>query len=384
MKEYVNISPLVLTLLNKRGIDSDEKLSKFLSPSDDSFYDPFLLNDMDKLVQRVEQAMKNQEKILIFGDYDVDGITATSILYLTLKKCGADVSFMVPDRFSDGYGLQDSSTNRIIEEGYSLVITVDNGITAVDEIKILVDAGIKVILTDHHEPKEILPPTEYIIHSFLDETYPFKELSGVGVAFKVSMALDKEYAISLIELAMLGTIADMMTIIDENKAIVNEGLKNISNTKLPGLYALLKAYDIEAMSIKDISYNVAPKINSLGRLGKAELAIKLLISQSKEEIKGLIDEALEADEIRKEITIQNTEMAYKMVNEEDNINILASKDFYEGVLGIIAQKVAKKTGKVTGVFALNDQGQAKGSFRSAGNVNRTTVVSRLEGFRGLQ
>lgn len=344
------------------------------------FNDPFLFKNMDKVIKKIKLSIRNNEKILIYGDYDVDGITATAILYRTLKDKGALVDYMVPNRFSEGYGLSNDIIEDIIKKDYKLVITVDNGITNVDEVKKLMDASITVIVSDHHEPKEKLPDTEYIIHSYIFKDYPFKDLCGAGVAFKISEALDKKLAREYIDLCMLGTIADMMPIVDENKAIVNEGLRVINNTKVIGLKTLLDKISLNVKCIKDVSYNLAPKLNSLGRIGDASVAIDLLISDDLIKINEDIKTLLDADLLRKELTIQNTELANKMIVESDPINIIYSSNFYEGVLGIIAQKVMKKTGKITGVFNVDQDNNARGSFRTIGEYN---ILKMLEDNKDL-
>lgn len=331
--------------------------------------DPFLFKSMDKVVKKIKMSIRNNEKILVFGDYDVDGITATSILYRLIKEKGGNVYYMVPNRFSTGYGLSLEAAETIISEGYNLVITVDNGITSVDEVDFLIKNNISIIITDHHEPKDTLPKADYILHSYIDHDYPFEHLCGAGVAYKIAEAIDKDFARDYVELAMLGTIADMMPLIGENKAIINEGLKKLPSTKIKGLSALLKTIAYDVRSPKDISYNVAPKLNSLGRIGDASVAIKILIEDDEEEIREDIKKLYEADNLRKELTIQNTELAYKLVDPNDSINIIYSSSFYEGVLGIIAQKVMKKTNKITGVFNVDSNNNARGSFRTFGEYN---------------
>ncbi len=363
----------IIDILHKNiGID-DYVRYHFLGFKD--FIDPYEFKNMDKVIKKIKLSIRNDEKILIYGDYDVDGITATAVMYRALKAKGANVSFMVPNRFSEGYGLSNEVVDEIIEKEYQLVITVDNGITSVDEVERLNQAGIVVIITDHHEPKEKLPKTDYILHSYLNNDYPFEHLCGVGVSFKIAEALDKDFIRKYVDLAMLGTIADMMPIIGENKAIVNEGIKRINDTNVLGLRMLLEKLNLEIHGLKDISFNIAPKINSLGRIGDATIAIELLIEDDIDKIREDINALLEADTLRKELTIQNTDLAYKMINQDDNVIIIYSSSFYEGVLGIIAQKVMKKTGKITGVFNVNQDNYARGSFRTIGDYN---ILEMLE------
>ena len=334
-----NDSEIIEILHKIKGIDD---YIKYQNLGFKDFYDPYLFKNMDKVIKKIKLSIRNNEKILIYGDYDVDGITATAILYRALKDKGADVHFKVPNRFSEGYGLSLEAVDEIIQDEYNLVITVDNGITSVDEIDVLLKSGISVIVTDHHEQKEELPHSDYIIHSYIDSGYPFDGLCGAGVSFKIAEALDSNFIRKYVDLVMLGTIADMMPVIDENKAIVNEGIKRINNSNVLGLRMLLDELGLSIKGIKDISFNIAPKINSLGRIGDASVAIDLLIEDDVDKIRSDIKALLDADTLRKELTIQNTDLAYKLINDDDNVILIYSPSFYEGVLGIIAQKVMNR------------------------------------------
>ena len=374
----------IIDILHKiKGID--DYVSYFNLGFKD-FYDPYLFKNMDIVVKKIKTSIKNNDKILIYGDYDVDGITATSILYRILKEKGADVYFKLPNRFQTGYGLSKDVVKEIIQDRFNLVITVDNGITSVDEVKELIDNGITVIVTDHHEPKDSLPPTPYIVHSYILKDYPFDGLCGAGVAFKIAEAIDKDYIRKYVDLLMLGTIADMMPQIDENRAFINEGLKRINDSNVPGIRALLDNMGLKIKGVKDISYNIAPKLNALGRIGDASIAVDLLTTDNKEKIAQDIQNIMDADRLRKELTIQNTELAYKMIDENEPVNVIYSNEFYEGVLGIIAQKVMKKTSKITGVFTIDQEGNARGSFRTIGEYNLLDLLEKcsdlLEKFGG--
>jgi len=364
----------IIDILHKnKGIDD---YIQYLNLGYKDFNDPYLFKNMDAVVKKIKLSIKNNEKILIFGDYDVDGITATAIMYRTLKHKGADCYYMVPNRFGDGYGLSPDAVSEAVKAGFKLIITVDNGITGIDEVNALEKAGVSVIVTDHHEPKDVLPNASYIIHSYIFNDYPYSGFCGAGVSYKICEALDKDFAREMIDLCMLGTIADMMPQTGENKAIINEGLKVVNNTHVLGLKMLLDELNLKVSSIKDISFNVAPKLNSLGRIGDASIAIDLLVQDDKEKIKDDIEKLLEADSLRKELTIQNTDLAYKMIDPNDKVCIIYSPSFYEGVLGIIAQKVMKKTGKITGVFNIvKEENLARGSFRTIGDYN---ILEMLE------
>ncbi len=343
------------------------------------FYDPFLFKDMENVKETILKAIKNQDKILIYGDYDVDGITATSILYRVLEQMNANIDYAVPDRFIDGYGLNYNAVNKIINNEIKLLITVDNGITAIEEIEELMKNGIKVIITDHHEPKDILPKANYILHPALEKDYPFSHLSGVGVAFKLACALNKEIAYKYLDLVMLGTIADMVPFEDENQAIINSGLKIINRSQVLGLKKVLDFYHLNPKTISDISYSLAPKINSMGRMGKANVAIDLLITNDPVIIYETVDILDDIDQERKGITKDNIDKALKMVNPNDFVNIVYDSSFHEGVLGIVAQKLVQETYKVSGVFYI-DEGVCKGSFRSVPGVN---ILSLLDSCKDL-
>ena len=340
-------------------------------------YSPYLFKNMEDIVALIKKNIAEKGKIMIYGDYDVDGITATSLLYRVLEEMDALVVYDVPDRFTEGYGLNYNAVNKIINDNIKLLITVDNGITAIDEISELRKNGIDVIVTDHHEPKEVLPDANYILHAFLDDNYPYTHLAGVGVAFKLAQALNEKLAYSLIDLAMLGTIADMMILDDENQAIVNCGLKKINDTSILGLKKILDLYQLSPKTSSDISFNLAPKINSLGRMGKAKVAIDLLITDDPYIIYETIDELKDIDQERKNITKENTETALSLINSEDFVNIVCDSSLHEGVLGIVAQKLVHETYKVSGVF-YNDGGICKGSFRSIPGVNILNLLDNCK------
>jgi single-stranded-DNA-specific exonuclease len=235
---------------------------------------------MNKTVDRIMNAIKNKELILIYGDYDVDGITSTYILYQTIKNLGGSVRYDIPNRFIDGYGLSISKAYDIINEGYNLVITVDNGIKSVKEAKILKDNNVELIITDHHEMENELPDAFSIIHTGLSD-YPFKPLAGVGVAFKLIQALIGDDSMEYIDIVALGTVADMMPLIDENRAIVNLGLKKMADSDNLGFASLINFLNLERPSVADIQFKIAPRINACGRMKSAKLAVQLFESTEK-------------------------------------------------------------------------------------------------------
>lgn len=359
------------TLLKNRHINDYES---FFSMGKEKLHDPILLNDMKKSVDRINQAIANQEKILIFGDYDCDGISSVALLYRALTSRGAIVGFDVPDRFNEGYGLNMRAVEDIIKNGYSLVITVDNGITCKDEVLRLRQSGIDTIITDHHEPKEDLPDAYAIVHPKLSPNYPFPEIAGVMVAYKLSVALSGDDLDDLIELAMLGTIADLMPLEDENQAIVNLGIENIKTTKNIGLRKLIDFSSLDLVNVTAIAFKIAPKINSSGRLNKAKEAIELLITDDIRRANELILEIEKNHNLRKKLTEDAFLICDELVDLNDSVIVVASKDLHEGVIGICAQRLVEKYQKSTIVITVDEEEVAKGSARAFGNQNILEMI----------
>lgn len=341
-----------------------------------SFHDPYLLKDMDKVVDRVMDAIKKKEKILVYGDYDVDGITSTFIVYDTLKNLGADISYDIPNRFIDGYGLSVSKAFDIVNEGYDVVITVDNGIKSIEEAKILKENKIDFIITDHHESEETLPDAYAIIHTAISE-YPFKPLAGVGIAFKLSQALIGDEALEYADIAALGTIADMMPLIEENRAIVNVGLKRMTESKNVGLRKLLSFLNITTPTVTDIQFKIAPRINACGRMKSALLAVHLLESETPEEAVKIITDIEEINNRRKELTKVLYNEALTQIDHNQPAIIVHSPKMHEGVLGIVASRLANEFFKVT-VVLKEDEFTYKGSIRSYNSVDVIYVLEQLK------
>jgi single-stranded-DNA-specific exonuclease len=360
------------TLLKNRHISDYES---FFSMGKEKLHDPFLLNDMKKGVERINLAISNHEKIMIFGDYDCDGISSVALLYRSLTSKGALVGFDVPDRFNEGYGLNMRAVDDIINNGYTLVITVDNGITCIDEILRLNENGVDTIITDHHEPKEEVPEAYALIHPKLSPDYPFQEIAGVMVAYKLSVALLGNDLDDLIELAMLGTIADLMPLENENQAIVNLGIENIKNTKNIGLRKLIDFSSLDLVNVTAIAFKIAPKINSSGRLNKAKKAIELLITDDVRKANELILEIEKNHNLRKKLTEDAFLISDELVDPNDSVIVVASKDLHEGVIGICAQRLVEKYQKSTIVITIDEDDIAKGSARAFGDQN---ILEMLE------
>lgn len=367
-------SNLVEEIYKSRGIDNYKEL---FSLNEKSFLDPYLLNDMEKAVDRIMKAIKNNEKILVYGDYDVDGITATFIVYDTLKNLGANINYDIPNRFVDGYGLTYSKTFDIINEDYSLVITVDNGIKSIDEAKYFKENGVDVIITDHHESEAKLPDAYAILHTALSKDYSFKPLAGVGVAFKLSQALIGEEALEYTDIAALGTIADMMPLEGENRAIVNVGLRRLRNSSNIGLRSLISFLDIINPSVADVQYKIAPRINACGRMKSAKLGVELLHSENSAVAVKILSEIEETNNKRKKLTKDLYLESLNNINHTRPSIIVHSPKMHEGVIGIVASRLANEYSKVT-VVLKEDEFTFKGSIRSYNGVDVNYILNELK------
>ena len=290
LEKELGISRILATLLAQQGIDSTEQAKKFFEPSIEEIHDPTLLHDMDKAVERIEQAVEKQEQITIYGDYDADGITSTSLMYETLLSIGANVNYYVPNRFTDGYGPNMDAYQRLIDNGTQLFITVDNGVSGKNVIDKVMEAGVDVVITDHHELPADLPNAVAIVHPrYPGSNYPFPDLSGVGVAFKVAWALTGEFPVEELDLVAIGEIADVVNVMDENHALISYGIQQLRQGMRPGLAALMKLADIKANNLtdQDIGFGIAPRLNALGRIADANDGVKLLTSLDENESQKL-------------------------------------------------------------------------------------------------
>lgn len=291
MDELENYAPVEKMILN-RGLATKDTLETFLNQEEIS-YDPFLFSQMEQAVKRIQKAIEAQEPILIYGDYDADGVTGTSILMRCLRELGALVNFYIPNRFYEGYGPNEDAFMQAIGEGYKLIITVDNGISGIEEADLLTPYGVDLIITDHHQPKEILPIAFSIIHPEIDEAYPFKKLAGAGVALKLAQALlGEELSDDYYAIAVLGTIGDVVLLMDENRSIVKRGLKALRETSLAGLTALMEKAGISQLDLDEVNvgFEICPRLNAPGRMDEASLAVELLITDDNFEALELADQ----------------------------------------------------------------------------------------------
>lgn len=366
--EAFGISDLVAKILIARGYDDLEKAHAFLQPDESQFHDPFALHDMDKAITRILAAIDAGEKIVVYGDYDVDGMTATAIMTWALEVLGAEVSYFVPDRFSDGYGPNLKQYQRLVDEGMQLLITVDNGVSGFEEIAWLTERKIDVVVTDHHELPQQLPLATAIVHPRHPEgAYPFGGLSGAGVAFKVASALLEAPADEVLDLAAIGTIADVMDLTDENRTITALGLENLRSDPRPALAALLQkaGIDLSKLDAATVGFTIGPRLNSLGRLANANNGVQFLLMDEPVEAEAMAEQLEELNTKRQTLvnTISTEALAQAANFADEPVLVLAGEDWHEGVLGIVAAKVVEQTGKPT--LVLNLQGQElKGSARS--------------------
>ena len=378
-KEF-QISPLTSIILYNRGIREDEAIKKFLSKDLGVMYDPFLMRDMDKAVERIYAAKNSGEKITIYGDYDVDGITAIAILYKHLKELGISVDYYVPDRMQEGYGVNRDALDKIKLSGSSLIITVDTGITAVEECEYARQIGLDVIVTDHHECKEVIPDAYAAIDpKRKDCSYPFKSLAGVGVVFKLIQALAENDTIDTLmekysDLMCLGTVADISPLVDENRVIVTEGLKRFRNTKNVGLKALIDvSTNGKAITTSTIGYIIAPRINASGRLGCASNSVELFLTDDKNRANELASYLCEENSLRQQTEQKMFKEALEYLEshpevKEDDIIVIPHENWHHGIVGIVSSKITEKFYKPSILFAI-DGDEAKGSGRSVSGFN---------------
>lgn len=378
MANKLEIPPLLAMMLDIRGITKEEDVINFLQENKD-FSDPFLMKDMDKAVERITTAVENGEKICVYGDYDADGVTSTSLLYSYLRdSLGADVMFYIPTRTGEGYGMNKSAVDKIRSLGVTLIITVDNGISAREEIDYGNSLGIDTVITDHHMPSGAIPKAVAVVNAHQkDDKSPFKDFSGVGVAFKLVMAIEGEYADvdSLLEnfsdIATLGTIGDIVPLVGENRTLVKNGLRHIQNSDRIGINAMKQESGIAEKEINssNVAFTLVPRINAGGRLGSSEKSVNLLLTEDEDEAVTIADKLgmdnRERQSIEKEILASIDEEVRRTPNiVNDKILVFAGKGWHQGVVGIVASRIKDIYDKPTIIIGIDDDGVARGSGRS--------------------
>jgi single-stranded-DNA-specific exonuclease len=388
----LGVSRLISRIFLSRGISDVHYIRSFLNPCLDDLHNPFLLKDMDKAVERIIKAINGREKILIYGDYDVDGVTSTSILKNFLSRLGADVQFYIPDRMDEGYGLSLNAIEKIFKMGISLIITVDCGISAIDEIKYINEKKIDVIVTDHHECKCTLPDAYAVINPCRhDCEYPFKELAGVGVAYKLVNALCKSMDLGdiyndYLDLVALGTIADVVPLVGENRVIAKLGIPKIQCTNNLGLRTLIENCGLKEKKLTSfaVSFILAPRVNAAGRIGDAGRAVTLFTTTDGKEAfdisVGLSEENKFRQETEREIFQQAEEIIESKINlEKEKVLVIAGESWHHGVIGIVASRITEKYYRPSILISVED-GVAKGSGRSIEGFNIFKALCRCETF----
>ncbi len=374
----LNIAPITARILIARGYDTAEKVAAFLSCSETLIGDPFLLSDMKKAVERIKSAAASGEKITIFGDYDVDGITSTVTLYKHLKRMGCSAEYYIPDRTEEGYGINSAALDAIAASGCKLLITVDCGITAIDEVKHAKTLGMDVVITDHHECKEEIPDCAAVVNpKRQDCAYPFKELAGVGVVFKLISALSPEInALSEYgELIALGTVADVMPLVGENRCIVAEGLKQINETSNAGIKALIEKSSVgeKRITAGTIGFSLAPRINAAGRIGCARRAAELLTETDKQKATEIAEDLCEINRRRQDEENGILKEALEQISDDADfknkkIIVLSKENWHNGVIGIVASRISERY-FLPAILISFDGEIGKGSGRSIKKFN---------------
>ena len=373
-------SALLAGILAARGItDPDEALT--LLAGEEELSDPELLTDMHKACQRIWQAIDNGETIVVYGDYDVDGVTATALLYQHLKGMGATVKCMLPSREGDGYGLSKNAIQSIHDKGCQLIVTVDNGISAVEEAEFAAQLGVDLIITDHHLPPEQLPNAVAVVDPRReDDTSPFKGLCGAGVAFKLCAALDGCPAEEMLDycgdLAAVGTVADVMPLTGENRTLVKAGLRQLQQTDRPGIEALLEEVGLagKPVTAENVSYAIAPRINAAGRMDSAVTALQLVLCEDPDRAAELAHKLNQINVQRQETETQIFQAVQQQLEQqpdclEDRVMLLWGRDWHPGVIGIVASRMVERTGRPVIIVTVDQQGEGKGSGRSVQGFN---------------
>lgn len=362
-------------LMNIRGLDDAAHLREFLGEGE-PLSDPFLLKDMDKAAARITRAVDNMEKIAVYGDYDADGVTSTAMLYSYLETRGADVIFYIPQREGEGYGMNMGAVEYLKEQGVSLIVTVDNGISSVQEVARANELGIDVVVTDHHRPQEILPDAVAVVDAYRpDDTSPYKHFSGVGIAFKLLMALEdgagdvEDLLEAYSDLAAIGTIGDIVPLTGENRTLIRAGLERLSQSDRPGMQALLENAGIagKALTSTNVAFTLVPRINATGRMGAPERAVRLLISGYEEEAEVLSEEICADNEERRRVEAEIAEAAFADIEAKgymkERVVVVDGENWHHGVIGIVASRVTERCGKPCMIISRGET-EAKGSGRS--------------------
>ena len=350
-KKY-NINKLLATILSNRGIVNPQDIEIFLKPTRYNFHDPFLMPDMEIAVDRIIKAIQNKQQIIIYGDYDADGITSTTVLKTFLEERGLNIATYIPNRLDEGYGLNNAALDKIAQGNYDLMITVDCGISAISEIEYANNLGIETIITDHHEPGENIPNALAVVDAKRkDSVYPCRDLAGVGVVFKLIQAIsiklqleEKEY-LKYLDIVCVGTISDIVPLVDENRVIAKLGLMLVEQTRNLGLKSILNYSGYKKIDSNTISFGVAPRINASGRMGHQEDALKLFLEKNINKVNELTQKLnlynIKRQEIEKNIYNEAVEKIEKNKLYNNNVIVVSGEGWHHGVIGIVASKITE-------------------------------------------
>ena len=376
IKQKYKLKNLIVKIIEQKNFKNEEELKVFLNPTRNDFYDPYLMPDMEKAVSRITKALKNNENITIFGDYDADGITSTTILKRFFHDINKECNVYIPNRLNEGYGLNKNAIKKLSEDGTNLIITVDCGITAIEETKYAKELGIDIVITDHHEPGEEIPDAEAVVDcKRKDNKYPFRELAGCGVAFKLTQALCKNLelnenqALKYLDIACVGTISDVVPLVDENRVIVKLGMLLLKQTKNLGLKQIINNAHFKEFNSMSVAFGITPRINACGRLGHQDEALELFTTDNQEKATELakkmdeynIQRQLEEKRIYDEaITLLQEET---QTNDITNCIVLGHENWNPGVIGIVSSRITEKFYKPS-ILVCFDKDIAKGSGRS--------------------
>jgi len=378
LAEELDVPRAVATVFIGRGLDTKAKIDTFCKLGMQHVHEPWTLPDLKPAIQRLIKALDSGERIYVHGDYDVDGVTSTAVVAHTLKTLGANFNYNVPHRLDDGYDIKRHIIDRAIEDGATLLMTVDCGIRAMDPVKYAKEKGIDVIITDHHHPSDDdeVPDCVAVINpNRLDSTYPFNGLAGVGIAFKVMLALAAlrgadvlKLRDELLEFVALGTVADVAPMIDENRSLVFMGCQQMMTSKWPGVVELLSNAGVKTVSTTSIGYFLGPRINAIGRVADARSALDLLLTTQSDRAKYFVNILETANHRRKDQQAQAEAEAIALIEEnkwdQDDILVVAAKGWHSGIVGLVAGKMAERYGRPALVMTINDDGTARGSARS--------------------
>ena len=394
----LNISLVLANLLAQRGLKSFEEAKKFFRPSLNDLPDPFLMKGMDKAIERIERALGDGEKILVYGDYDVDGTTAVALVYSFLKTLNANVDFYLPDRYKEGYGISTQGIDYAVENKFSLVIALDCGIKSVDKMIYANEKKVDFIICDHHRPGETIPAAVAVLDPKRNDCdYPFKELSGCGIGFKLVQAFAQKHEIPFddllqyLDLVAVSTAADIVPIVDENRVLTFFGLHWLNKNPRPGIQAILELTNVKKqLTVSDIVFIIGPRINAAGRMQDAKQAVELLITANKEDALSEGKKTNETNLERRSVDSAITEHAFRMVEDDElhharKTTVLFHNKWHKGVIGIVASRLTEKYYRPT-VVLTESNGKATGSARSVKNFDVYNAIEAcsdlLEQFGG--